>query len=166
MAEWNTRSLLRWGWNNRVSVSPSNILQRVHQWAHIRVKQHLAPTPTSMYHVCNSGQFYPNPTWMIPLRFAGDGCRTDDLQMESHDEPPRLQDGKNILNGFFNTTTERGKVSSKNETFQSSRNCSWALWRGARNPSGLYGDHVNVAIDGDGGAVYGVWVELQHAWRY
>ena len=57
------------GLNDRVSLSHSNVLQRPHQWAEFRMKKHMGATlPDTLYHMCKNGQFYPNPTWVIPFR--------------------------------------------------------------------------------------------------
>lgn len=39
---------------------------------YIYMKKHLSVTlARTLYDTCKSGQFYPNPTWVIPLRLAG-----------------------------------------------------------------------------------------------
>ena len=56
------------GPKNHVSLSYNNILQQAHQWTRFRMKKHLhVSLPWTMCHMCKSGQFYMNPTWVIPL---------------------------------------------------------------------------------------------------
>lgn len=60
------------GLNNRVSLSNLNILQMDNQWARFRMKKHMGVNlPGTLFHKCKSGQFYPNPTWVIPMRLVG-----------------------------------------------------------------------------------------------
>lgn len=60
------------GLNNQVSLSHIRNSQRAHQWARICMKKHLVVTLiATLYHICKSGQFYLNPTWVIPLRSMG-----------------------------------------------------------------------------------------------
>jgi hypothetical protein len=62
--------------NNCVSLSHSKILQRAHQWAHCCMKKHLGATlPNNLFHMCKSGQFYPNSMYLIPLHFVGMNVR-------------------------------------------------------------------------------------------
>ena len=71
------------GLNNCVSLSHSTILQRAHQWACFCLNKHLGVTLLGiLFHMCKSGQFYPNPTLIIPMRFL---CCVD---MEYYDEFP------------------------------------------------------------------------------
>ena len=57
------------GLSNHVSFSHSNILQRVYQWGFFRMKKHLGVILVGiLFHVCKSGQFYPNPTQVILLQ--------------------------------------------------------------------------------------------------
>ena len=60
------------GLNDRVSPSHSNILQRAHQWAHFHMKKNSSISLAwTLFHMCKSGQFYPNPTQLILLRSMG-----------------------------------------------------------------------------------------------
>lgn len=52
------------GLNNRLSLSHSNILQRTY----FCMKKQLGLTlPDILFHMCKSGQFYSNSTWVIPM---------------------------------------------------------------------------------------------------
>lgn len=52
--------------------SLSNILRRAHRWARFYMKTHLGVSlPGTLFHMCKSGQFHPNPTWVVPLRSVG-----------------------------------------------------------------------------------------------
>lgn len=56
------------GLNNCVSLSHSNILQRAHQWARFCMKKQLGVTlPSTLFHMCKSSQFYPNPMGIISM---------------------------------------------------------------------------------------------------
>lgn len=58
--------------SNHVSLSHNNVLQRAHQWAHFLMKKHLGVSlANTLFHICKSGQLYPNPTWVIPMRSMG-----------------------------------------------------------------------------------------------
>ena len=50
-----------------MSLLPSNILQRAHQWARFCTNKHLGATlPNTLFHMCKSGQFYPNKGLAAP----------------------------------------------------------------------------------------------------
>lgn len=56
------------GLNNHVSLLRSNILHQAHRWARFCIKEHLGVTlPDTPFHMCKSGQIYPNPTRAIPF---------------------------------------------------------------------------------------------------
>ena len=86
--------------NNRVSLSYSNIFQRAHQWACFRMKKYLGVTHArTLFHICKSGQFYPNPTWVILLRSMGMDVRRAvsiwKIMMNSHDI--EMEDISNVI---------------------------------------------------------------------
>ena len=57
------------GLKNHVSLSHSNILQKAHQWAQFCMEKYLGVSLLdTLFYMCKSGQFYPNSTWVIPLR--------------------------------------------------------------------------------------------------
>ena len=86
------QKLKKVGLNNRVSLSHSNVLQQAHQWARFNMENNLGVTLAgTLYHMCKNGQFYPNPTWVIPLRSASMDARCAasiwDITMNPHDVP-------------------------------------------------------------------------------
>lgn len=57
------------GFNNHASISNSNILQRVRQWGRFHMKKQLDVSLLMTFsHMCKNKQFYPKPTWVIPVR--------------------------------------------------------------------------------------------------
>lgn len=45
--------------------------QRAHQWTKFCMKKHLdVCLAGTLFHVCKSGELYPYPTWVIPLKSA------------------------------------------------------------------------------------------------
>lgn len=86
-----------------VSLSHNNILQCAHQWARSRMKKHLGVSPLgTLFHMCKSGLFYPNPTWVIPLQSAGMDVRRASSIWKIIKCPYNIK-MEDISNGFFNT---------------------------------------------------------------
>ena len=55
------------GLNNHVSLSHSIILQMTHQWGSFSHEKHLGVIhPNTLFHMCQNGQFYPNPMGLFP----------------------------------------------------------------------------------------------------
>ena len=52
--------------------------------------------------MCKSGQFYPNPTWVIPLRSAGMNVKRD-ASIKNRMMNPSNIDMEDVSNVFFNT---------------------------------------------------------------
>jgi hypothetical protein len=91
------------GLNNCVGLSHNNILQRAHQLAHFCMKKYLGVTlAVTPFHMCKSGQFYPDPTWVIPLRLASIDVRKTASIWKTAMSPHDI-DMENIFNVFFNT---------------------------------------------------------------
>jgi hypothetical protein len=59
----------------------------------------------TMSHMCKSGQFTPNPTWVIPcIEVHGHGCEVSCFHIENHDESSWWPNGRH-LNVTFDTIT-------------------------------------------------------------
>lgn len=58
--------------NNRVNLFHNDILQRAHLWARFHMRKCLDfMLAKALFHTCKSGEFYPNPTWVIPMQSIG-----------------------------------------------------------------------------------------------
>jgi hypothetical protein len=102
------------GPNNHVSLSHSNILQKVHQWASFFMKKFLGVTLYgTFYHMCKISQSYPDPTCVIPLRSTGMDVRRAASLWKS------MMNSNDISNVFRHCLE-----GIKHKVFQISRNCA------------------------------------------
>jgi hypothetical protein len=93
------------------------------------MKKHLGVTlPNTMFYVCKSGQFHPNPTWGIAMGYVGMDVRKVALIWNIMMNPHYIK-MDDISNVFFDTISGL----SIYEVLKGTTKNTWSSWGGERD---------------------------------